>query len=287
MKKNKEKMKEIKTEFDAALNYGFDKVTGLVGLLIESGGGNNRNPDHTILFRDILSKLKKNNSHNVSIYIAASKTKANNYPDNNYRMIKFENQTEFNFRNIDLAKFMSNANDEIREKGKVDPNSLNGSIHKKILITSDLNENDWNELFGNISTNQIVVQELINNQNEEDLEYTYQKIKKRLGQSKFRKELLKAYNNTCAVTECEVLDILEAAHIQPYNGAHTSIVTNGILLRSDIHDLFDLYKDEKRLITISADFKIEVHSSLIESEYWKYNGKEIQLPKNESDYPEF
>lgn len=280
-------MKEIKTEFDAKLNYGFDKVIGLVGLLIESGGGNNRNPDHTILFRDILNKLKENNSHNVSIYVAARKTASNNYPDNNYRMIKFENQTEFNFRNIDLTKFMSNANDEIREKGKVDPNSLNGSIHKKLLITSDLNENDWNELFGNTSTNHIGVQESINNQTEEDLEYTFQKVKKRLGQSKFRKELLKAYDNTCAATGCEVLEILEAAHIQPYSGAHTSVVNNGILLRSDIHDLFDLYKDEKRLIGISSSFKIEVHSSLKNSEYWKYDGKEINLPKDKSDYPKF
>jgi 5-methylcytosine-specific restriction protein A len=280
-------MKEIKTEFDATLNYGFDKVTGLVGLLIDSGGGNNRNPDHTKLFRDILGKLKKNNSHNVSIYVAARKTAANNYPDNDYRKIKFENQSEFNFRNIDLAKFMSNANDEIREKGKVDPNSPNGSIHKKLLITSDLNENDWNELFGNISTNQIVVQELINDQNEDDLEYTYQKVKRRLRQSKFRNELIEAYDNTCAVTGCKVLEILEAAHIEPYNGAHTSVVYNGILLRSDIHDLFDLYKDEKRLIGISSDFKIEVHSSLKDSEYWKYDGKGISLPKDKSDYPKF
>ena len=163
----------------------------------------------------------------------------------------------------------------------------NGAIHKRLLITSDLDENDWNELFGNSSTKLIVNQEIINNQNEDELQYTYQKVKKRLRQSKFRKELLVAYNYTCAVTGSKVIELLEAAHIQPYDGIHTSVVSNGILLRSDIHDLFDLKKDGKRLINISVNYKIEVYSTLEGSEYWGYNGKGIRLPNEKIDYPVF
>ena len=279
-------MNEIKTDFDATLLYGLDTVTRLEGIILESGGGG-RNPDHTILFRDILDKLKAINAHNVNIYVAATRTAANSYPDNEYRKIRFEDETEFDFKTIDLDRFKSNANDEIREKGKVNPETPNGAIHKRLLVTSDLDENDWNELFGNSSTKLIVNQEIINNQNEDELQYTYQKVKKRLRQSKFRKELLVAYDYTCAVTGSKVIELLEAAHIQPYDGVHTSVVSNGILLRSDIHDLFDLKKDGKRLINISVNYKIEVHSSLEGSEYWGYNGKGIRLPNEKIDYPVF
>ncbi len=36
-----------------------------------------------------------------------------------------------------------------------------------------------------------------------------------------------------------VLDVLEAAHITPYLGPETNYVTNGLLLRADLHTLFD------------------------------------------------
>ncbi|MCS4300614.1 HNH endonuclease [Chryseobacterium sp. BIGb0232] len=278
-------MNEIKTTFDAKLSYGYDSVTHLEGLILDAGGGG-RYKDHTILFRHILDKLKTIKAHNITIYVAAKPTAANSYPDNDYRRIRFEDQTEFNFETIDLDRFKSNANDEIREKGKVDPEKPNGAIHKRLLITSNLNENHWNELFGNVSTEQIENDEFINSKNEEELQYTLQKIKKRLRQSQFRKDLLKAYDNTCAISRSKVLSLLEAAHIQPYNGIHTSVVTNGILLRSDIHDLFDIYLEGKRLINISADYKIEVHSSLKDSEYWEYNGKYIKLP-TKGNYPIF
>ncbi|AYM99751.1 HNH endonuclease [Chryseobacterium sp. 3008163] len=278
-------MNEIITNYVAKLSFEIDKVTGFEGLVLKAGGGG-KYPDHTILFRDILGKLKAINARKVTIYVAATPTAANSYPNNEYRKIRFEDQTEFDFKTIDLDRFMSNANDEIREKGKVNPETPNGSIHKRLLITSDLDENDWNELFRNSSTQLIVNQEIINNQNEDELQYTYQKVKKRLRQSKFRKELLVAYDYTCAVSRSKVIELLEAAHIQPYDGIHTSVVSNGILLRSDIHDLFDIYTDGKRLINISADYKIEVHSSLINSEYWKYNGEKIKLP-TEGNYPVF
>jgi len=279
-------MKEIKTIYDAKLSFGFDDVTGFEGLILEAGGGG-RNIDHAKLYRDILSKLKKINARNVIIYVAAKSTVSNNYASNEYRKISFEKRTEFDFKIIDLDRFILNSNEEIRKKGKVNPQTPSGSVHKRLLITSDLDENDWNELFGNASEKLIISQKIINNQDEDELQYTYQKVKKRLRQSKFRKELLEAYDNTCAVTGSTVIELLEAAHIQPYSGIHTSVVSNGILLRSDIHDLFDLQKDGKRLINISADYKIEVHSSLEGSEYWDHNGKDLRLPKEQNDHPKF
>ncbi|RZM24778.1 MAG: HNH endonuclease, partial [Pedobacter sp.] len=65
-------------------------------------------------------------------------------------------------------------------------------------------------------------------------------ITARRGQKSFRDKLLKAYEYKCAVTGCDVIATLEACHIMPYNGDYTNHIQNGILLRSDIHVLFDL-----------------------------------------------
>ena len=62
----------------------------------------------------------------------------------------------------------------------------------------------------------------------------------RLGQGAFRVLVTDAYERRCAVTGEKTLPVLEAAHIKPYalHGPHR--VSNGILLRSDLHKLFDL-----------------------------------------------
>lgn len=62
----------------------------------------------------------------------------------------------------------------------------------------------------------------------------------RQGQGQFRDALIRAYDGRCAVTGCDELYALEAAHIRPYRGEHTNITANGLLLRADIHTLFDL-----------------------------------------------
>ena len=63
---------------------------------------------------------------------------------------------------------------------------------------------------------------------------------RRRGQAKFRAALIAAYNGKCAITRCDAVEALEAAHISPYKGAHTDHPQNGLLLRADIHTLFDL-----------------------------------------------
>jgi hypothetical protein len=61
----------------------------------------------------------------------------------------------------------------------------------------------------------------------------------REGQAKFRKELIEAYAGKCAITGYDIELALDAAHVRKYNGRHTNIVQNGILLRKDLHKLFD------------------------------------------------
>lgn len=61
----------------------------------------------------------------------------------------------------------------------------------------------------------------------------------RQGQAAFRTQLLHAYEGKCALTGFDLPDALEAAHISPFRGEQTNILPNGLLLRADIHGLFD------------------------------------------------
>lgn len=274
-------MNKIETEFDATLFYGLDTVTGLKGLIIESRGGtkqsnNYRNPEHSLLLAYTLKKIQNANVLDLEIYVASHSKK---YKNNKERQILIDGAVNKNLYEIkDFDKFLKKVKKEIKHSGQ-SKNSTGGNSTKRIILFSKT------ENLKDLFTSDIELQ--LNNQTESELEYTYQRIKKRLRQSKFRKELLIAYDYTCAITGSKVVELLEAAHIQPYDGAHTSVVNNGVLLRSDIHDLFDIYVEGKRLISISADYKIEVNSSLKKSEYWQYNGKEITLPKDSFCYPKF
>jgi len=68
----------------------------------------------------------------------------------------------------------------------------------------------------------------------------YRQIVARQGQAGFRTALLEAYQGRCAVTGCDAAVALEGAHLYPYRGPASNTVTNGLLLRADIHTLFDL-----------------------------------------------
>jgi len=64
-------------------------------------------------------------------------------------------------------------------------------------------------------------------------------VQSRKGQGEFRKDMIKIYGGSCAITGCAVLETLEGAHIDTFreNSAHHP--QNGILLRCDLHALFD------------------------------------------------
>ncbi len=104
--------------------------------------------------------------------------------------------------------------------------------------------------------------------------------KERKGQAAFRRDILKIYNNSCAITEIKQKEVLEAAHIQGYVNEESNNVQNGICLRVDIHKLFD-----NGLISINNDYRVVVSSMLKSTEYEKIDGKKIKLPNNKMHYP--
>jgi hypothetical protein len=103
----------------------------------------------------------------------------------------------------------------------------------------------------------------------------------REGQAKFRAELLNVYNKKCAITDCDVEAALDAAHISPYLGPQSNRIANGLLLRSDIHKLFDLY-----LISINPNTnRIVISSNLFNTCYEELNQKIVNFPQALSFHP--
>ncbi|MDC0712466.1 HNH endonuclease signature motif containing protein [Stigmatella sp. ncwal1] len=75
---------------------------------------------------------------------------------------------------------------------------------------------------------------------QDERERIERQIRARRGQKEFRQALRKRFDDTCLVTRCRLPDLLEAAHISPYRGDKDNHPSNGLLLRADIHTLFDL-----------------------------------------------
>lgn len=104
----------------------------------------------------------------------------------------------------------------------------------------------------------------------------------RRGQSAFRAALMAAYDWRCAVTGCDVADVLEAAHISPYNGPSSNRASNGLLLHADIHTLFDC-----GLLAIDPNTRqVVIAAKLKGSNYAALAGQILREPKTGSDRPD-
>jgi hypothetical protein len=96
--------------------------------------------------------------------------------------------------------------------------------------------------------------------------------KVRKGQPKFRKNLLRLYDNKCAITGTGPKEVLEAVHILSHAETGINKTENGLLLRADLHDLFDA-----KLLRINPDtLRVELDPLLKDSGYWKYQGVELR-----------
>lgn len=94
----------------------------------------------------------------------------------------------------------------------------------------------------------------------------------RRGQFQFRDKLLKAYDYKCAISNHGPINVLEASHILPHSESGINQLDNGILLRADLHNLFD-----DGLLKINpTTYLIEIDSSLINTPYYEFNGKKIR-----------
>ena len=106
-------------------------------------------------------------------------------------------------------------------------------------------------------------------------------VSPRLGQGSFRLLITDAYQRRCAMTGERTLPALEAAHIHRYSSGGEHLISNGLLLRSDLHRLFD-----RGYITVDAENLTIVVSPRIKEEYengrayYVLHGQRLAQPVN-------
>lgn len=111
-------------------------------------------------------------------------------------------------------------------------------------------------------------------------------IQPRLGQGAFKILVTETYNHKCAMTGEKTLPVLEAAHIKPYSQEGPHSINNGLLLRKDLHALFD-----RGYLTVTGDLHIEISRRIKEDygngrEYYALHGKELAvIPEYQQDKP--
>lgn len=111
-------------------------------------------------------------------------------------------------------------------------------------------------------------------------------IRPRLGQGAFRVLVTDIYRRRCAVTRERTLPALEAAHIRPYGEGGVHDARNGLLLRRDVHSLFD-----SGYVTVTPDLRFEVSRQIREEfengrDYYALQGRRISVPEEAERRPD-
>ena len=110
----------------------------------------------------------------------------------------------------------------------------------------------------------------------------------RLGQAPFKALVQEAYGRRCAITGERIVPVLEAAHIRPVASAGENRVDNGLLLRSDVHTLFDRgylgVHPEKRTVRVSPRLRRDFGNG---EEFYamQSSGRTIAAPQRRADRP--
>lgn len=107
----------------------------------------------------------------------------------------------------------------------------------------------------------------------------------RLGQQSFRAVVLNAYDRHCAITGSKIQPVLQAAHVRPLPAGGEHRLDNGLLLRSDVHTLFDrgyLGVDPRHRLLVSPRLRQDFGNG---EQFYARAGQPITLPARRSDRP--
>jgi putative restriction endonuclease len=108
----------------------------------------------------------------------------------------------------------------------------------------------------------------------------------RLGQQTFKAKVLAAYHRRCAITGSKIWPVLEAAHIQPVTEGGEHRLDNGLLLRSDVHTLFD-----RGYLGVDPAYRLQVSPRLREDfgngeRFYAQAGQVVALPERRAERPQ-
>jgi len=109
--------------------------------------------------------------------------------------------------------------------------------------------------------------------------------RRRLGQGTFHAVVLDAYGRRCAITAEKAVPALDAAHIRPFAEDPVHEISNGLLLRSDVHRLFDA-----GYITVTPEYRVEASRRMKEDfddgeSYLRLHGSRVRVPRDPGQRP--
>ena len=147
------------------------------------------------------------------------------------------------------------------------------------------------DIFVDAATNRILNNEELPTANDENIENLGptqglpRLVRPRLGQGGFKAVVQEAYVRRCAVTRHKILPTLQAAHILPVSEGGQHRIDNGILLRSDVHTMFD-----RGYIGVDQEFRLRVSPRLRSEfgngdEFYSKEGQVITLPTEPKNRP--
>jgi putative restriction endonuclease len=163
---------------------------------------------------------------------------------------------------------------------------------KKYDTENEIGKRLWDKIEALLQmqfTDSLADEEIENTLREQDSarDYGYSILRRvRIGQSAFRVLVTDAYARRCAISGEKTLPVLEAAHIMAHSSNGPNRTSNGLLLRSDLHKLFD-----SGYITITNNLNIEVSRKIKEEfqngkEYYRFHGEKLlAIPNHETEKP--
>ncbi len=107
----------------------------------------------------------------------------------------------------------------------------------------------------------------------------------RLGQQSFKAVVLDSYHRRCAISGTHIPPVLQAAHIRPVARGGEHRLDNGLLLRSDVHTLFDrgyLGVDPRHRLLVSPRLRADFSNG---DQFYAKAGQVIDLPERRADRP--
>jgi putative restriction endonuclease len=108
----------------------------------------------------------------------------------------------------------------------------------------------------------------------------------RLGQQSFKAVVLDSYHRRCAISGTHIPPVLQAAHIRPVARGGEHRLDNGLLLRSDVHTLFDrgyLGVNPQHRLLVSPRLRAEFSNG---DQFYAQAGQVIDLPERRADRPD-
>lgn len=163
------------------------------------------------------------------------------------------------------------------------PNIVQGKTYD---TETELGQQLYSQVQSIIQGQSIAGSELITEDSEAKRYGFAQIVFPRIGQGAFKVLVTEAYHRRCAITGEKTLPVLEAAHIMPYSQNGPNVTSNGLLLRKDMHTLFD-----RGYLTINENLQVEVSKPIKEDygngkEYYANHGKELmEMPQATQERP--